>query len=66
MWLIVHPEYRSQGIGKEMIRLLVDKIKEANLHLELFTEKNNMPYYEKLGFEEFAIGMKYKATTNQT
>ncbi|MFD2442460.1 GNAT family N-acetyltransferase [Bacillus sp. CGMCC 1.16607] len=57
--LIVHPNYRNQGIGMEMVRRLVEHCNKANLHIQLLCEEEKAPYYEKLGFEEFTIGMKY-------
>jgi len=58
--LVVHPDYRNRGVGTEIVRRLVDKGRSSNLHIELFTESENIPYYQKLGFEQFATGMKHK------
>ncbi|PEB39357.1 GNAT family N-acetyltransferase [Bacillus pseudomycoides] len=58
--LIVHPKFRNQGIGSEIVRQLVNKSNEGNLHIQLFSEEKNAPYYEKLGFEVFTVGMKAK------
>lgn len=58
--VIVHPDFRSQGIGKEIIRRLVEKGNEANLHIQMFSEDKNILYYKKLGFEVFATGFKAK------
>lgn len=58
--LIVHPAYRNKGIGTELIQMLVDKCKKNNLHIQFFSEEKNRPYYEKQGFEKFAIGYKPK------
>lgn len=60
--LIVHPEYRSNGIGREMLSRLVKECQEAQLHIQLFAEKEKAPYYVRNNFEQFAIGMKYKKT----
>lgn len=57
--VIVHPDYRSQGIGKEIVKRLVEKGKASNLHIQLLSEEKKAPYYEKLGFETFTVGMKY-------
>lgn len=58
--VVVHPNYRNQGIGSEMVRKLVTKSRNTNLHVQLFCIEENTPYYEKLGFEIFAMGMKNK------
>ncbi|WP_066295301.1 GNAT family N-acetyltransferase [Bacillus sp. FJAT-29937] len=57
--VIVHPDYRSLGIGKEIVKRLVEKGRASNLHLQLLCEEQKAPYYEKLGFEVFTVGMKY-------
>lgn len=54
----VDAEYRNQGIGTEIIKKLVDRCKEYNLHVQFFCEELIRPYYEKMGFEKFAEGMK--------
>lgn len=54
----VRPEYRNRGIGTEISRRLVDRCKQSNLHIQLLCEENLVPYYEKLGFAKFAIGMR--------
>lgn len=50
--------YRNQGIGTEISRRLVGACKKKNLHIQFFCEKHLVPYYEKQGFVEFAVGMK--------
>lgn len=50
--------YRNKGIGTEISRQLVDACKKNNLHIQFFCEKHLVPYYEKQGFVEFAVGMK--------
>jgi ribosomal protein S18 acetylase RimI-like enzyme len=54
----VSTKYRSQGIGTEISQQLVDACKKNNLHIQFFCEKHLVPYYEKQGFVEFAVGMK--------
>ncbi|MDZ5608768.1 GNAT family N-acetyltransferase [Bacillus pseudomycoides] len=58
--LIVHPLYQNQGIGRKIIEKLVVKCQQTNLHLQLLCTEENVPYYEKLDFKEFATGMKKK------
>ncbi|MGJ7922348.1 GNAT family N-acetyltransferase [Neobacillus sp. LXY-4] len=56
--LVVHPDYRNQGIGREIFQRLVDRCDKENLHSQLFCGDTLIPYYQKLGFEIFATGMK--------
>ncbi|KON89896.1 acetyltransferase [Sporosarcina globispora] len=60
--LIVDPACRSQGIGKEMVRRLAKECSIARLHLQLLAEDEKAGYYEKLGFEVFTLGLKYKSS----
>lgn len=60
--LIVDPDFRSQGIGKEMVRRLAEESSKANLHLQLLAEEDKAGYYEKLGFDIFTLGLKYKTS----
>ena len=57
--LIVHPDYQSNGIGKEMLTRLIAECKASNLHIQLFAEEGKANYYERQGFEKFAAGLKY-------
>ncbi|AOT72111.1 GNAT family N-acetyltransferase [Geosporobacter ferrireducens] len=54
----VHPSYRSQGIGREITRRLLEKCEENKLHPQLFCEEKLVPYYEHFGLKVFAVGMK--------
>jgi len=58
----VHPNFRNLGIGTEISRRLVTHCIESNLHIQFFCEEHLIPYYEKMGFEEFAAGMRIKET----
>ncbi|MGN7175799.1 GNAT family N-acetyltransferase [Paenibacillus sp. FSL R5-0490] len=60
--LIVDPDYRSRGIGKEMVRKLAAECSKDRLHLQLLAEEEKAGYYEKLGFEVFTLGLKYKVS----
>ena len=53
----VHPHYQSQGIGKSIIELLVEKCKEEGIIAQLMCNDSLEKYYEKFGFERFSIGM---------
>lgn len=54
----VHSDYRGRGIGAEMTRLLIEQCQKAHLHLQLLCEEELVPYYEKMNFHVFAVGMK--------
>lgn len=56
--LAVHSDYQHQGIGSEIVKQLVRKGRDQNLHLELFCEDEMVDYYEKHSFKVFAVGMK--------
>lgn len=56
----VAPDYRNKGIGTEISKRLVDYCKSCNLHTQFFCTDKMVPYYENMGFEVFAVGMKVK------
>ncbi|WP_257153296.1 GNAT family N-acetyltransferase [Bacillus pseudomycoides] len=58
--LVVHPLFQNRGIGKEIVQKLIVKCQKQNLHLRFLCTKENIPFYEKLNFEEFGVGMKKK------
>jgi N-acetylglutamate synthase-like GNAT family acetyltransferase len=57
--LIVDPDYRRRGIGKNMINKMVSKCRQCKLTIQLFTVDENMEYYKNLGFRTFANGLIY-------
>ncbi len=56
----VDPNYRNKGTGTEISKRLVEYCKSSNLHIQFFCEEKLLPYYENMGFEVFAIGMRAK------
>jgi N-acetylglutamate synthase-like GNAT family acetyltransferase len=49
--MIVHPDFRNQGIGTAILRLLVDKCKESGIRdIQLFAARNKHTFYQKFGF----------------
>ena len=54
----VLPEYRNQGIGTEITNRLKAHCAEHNLRMQFFCEEDLVPFYSKMGFEQFAIGMR--------
>ncbi|WP_409342496.1 GNAT family N-acetyltransferase [Paenibacillus sp. MBLB4367] len=61
----IHSDYRNRGIGSEITRLLVEYCQKDNLHLQFFCEEELVPYYEKMNFEVFAVGMKRQQSRNK-
>ena len=51
-------EFRNKGIGLQISKLLIESCAEKGLLIQLFCEDHLIPYYKKLGFSEFAVGMK--------
>lgn len=54
----VSPEYQNHGIGTEMARLLLEKCSANCICTELFCEEGLVPFYNRLGFKLFSVGMK--------
>lgn len=56
-------EYRGKGIGKIIIRTLVEELKKKGVDwIGLVTEPGTSPFYKELGFDELKdhIPLKYK------
>lgn len=51
-------EYRNRGIGTEIMKKLLSHSQKHNLHAQFFCEEALVPFYRKMGFEVFAVGMK--------
>jgi ribosomal protein S18 acetylase RimI-like enzyme len=60
----VHPDYRGKGIGTSIMEKLIDKVKDkgyASIGLFAWKENpDNIPFYEKFGFEKSSGGMELK------
>lgn len=54
----VREEYRNNGIGTEVSKRLVEACVRHQLHTQFFCEQELVPFYEKLNFKVFAVGMK--------
>jgi GNAT superfamily N-acetyltransferase len=54
----VHPDYQSRGIGRQILHRLVEHCEKSRVIPQLMCEEGLEPYYEKLGFQRFTIGMK--------
>lgn len=63
MNIAVHPDYRKQGVGKDLINALIEALKERNSHsLMLEVRSSNEPaksLYLKMGFEVVGIRKNY-------
>ncbi|WP_371362416.1 hypothetical protein SRRS_35660 [Sporomusa rhizae] len=53
----VLPDYQSRGIGKEIISRLVQYCEQKRVIPQLLCVEKLQPYYEKLGFAKFSVGM---------
>ena len=50
-YMLVDPEYQGHGIARRLLDMIKEKYKNY-LYIELMPEdKNNVPFYEKNGFE---------------
>lgn len=49
--LIVHPQYRNNGIGTMIMDELLSMLREENLYPTLVSGPDKRRYYEKFGFE---------------
>jgi ribosomal protein S18 acetylase RimI-like enzyme len=50
--VVVFPEFRGRGIGREIIRRLTDRCVDAGLTwIGLVAEPGTQKFYEKLGFQ---------------
>ena len=62
--LIVHPEYQGKGLGKTILKQLVNKCKQHRIRdIQLFSATNKFIFYEKSGFTrrpEKSPGMELK------
>ncbi|TCJ03114.1 GNAT family N-acetyltransferase [Cytobacillus praedii] len=54
----VMPGYQSMGIGKELMNHMISHCEQNKVIPQLMCVENLERYYENLGFERFAIGMK--------
>ena len=51
--LVVLQEYRNQGIGKKLVKKLINHCKSKNIHwIALIAEPNREGFYENIGFKQ--------------
>lgn len=53
-YLLVNPEYQGKGVGKELIRLILDKYKDY-LRIVLISYDKEVEFYKRCGF---AVGQE--------
>jgi GNAT superfamily N-acetyltransferase len=58
-WIIVLKEYQGKGIGKKLLEEHTEWAKTKGAHaLHLFAPDFNVPFYEKMGFENVGLVRK--------
>ncbi|MCU4978540.1 GNAT family N-acetyltransferase [Bacillus cereus] len=53
----VLPKYQSSGIGKEIVKRLIQHCEQNKVIPQLMCVEKLQSYYESIGFEAFSIGM---------
>ena len=62
--LEVLPEYRNQGIGRELVKRMLDKLKDLYM-IDLLCDKRVQPFYQRLGMTT-ATGMMIRNYSRQS
>lgn len=62
--LEVLPQYQNQGIGKKLVKIMLDQLKHFYM-IDLLCDENLQSYYEKLGMSR-AKGMMIRNYENQS
>jgi ribosomal protein S18 acetylase RimI-like enzyme len=58
--IVVHPEYQGQGIGKEIMNVLIEYLKENapdKAFVGLFASEGKGGFYEKFDFKDYSPHM---------
>ena len=49
--VVVHPDYQGQGVGRELLRLLLEELERMGVeHISLWATEGTECFYEKFGF----------------
>lgn len=58
--ICVRTDYRRHGIGAEIVKRIVDYCQTGiySLNVQIFCEDSLIKWYEELGFEKMAVGMR--------
>lgn len=62
--LEVLPAYRGQGIGSELVRRMLDKLRHLYM-IDLMCDPDVQPFYERLGLRRYS-GMIYRNYERQS
>ena len=55
-YVLVNPKYQGLGVASKMLKMVKEKYQDF-LYIDVMPEdRNNVPFYEKLGFEEVKTG----------
>lgn len=63
VYIAVHSNYRGKGIGKELMKTAIN-LSEGNIALHVDADNPAKFLYEKIGFAEAYVEMRYKAEEN--
>jgi len=66
--LVILPEYRNKGYGKQLVKTLLEHCKSQNLHwIGLIAEPNQDEFYKKIGFKKMEkyVPMLYETEEKQ-
>ena len=67
--IFVLEEYRNKGIGKALMKTMINALKEVgitNIQLDTFNKNSKaINFYEELGFEKCNIQMLYQEDKNK-
>ena len=62
--IFVLEEYRQKGIGKKLVKTMIDTFKQEGItNIDLYTFGNNVDaikFYEKIGFKKYNVQMLYE------
>ena len=62
--IFVLEEYRQKGIGKKLVKTMIDTFKQEGItNIDLYTFGNNIDaikFYEKIGFKKYNVQMLYE------
>ena len=65
--ICVRTDYRRHGIGAEIVRRIVEYCQTGNysLNVQIFCEDSLIKWYEGMGFEKLAVGMRKPAPVEE-